>query len=102
MRLPLCNKRKETAPQLGSHTFFLCWRCTTAGIAILAMYLVGKYVIGISICAEVAILGILFMVPMVLDGSRQYFSKYESTNKKRAISGLLFGIGLGAVLAAFL
>jgi uncharacterized membrane protein len=38
-----------------------------------------------------AIISILFALSMVIDGSVQMFSSYESTNPMRVITGLLFG-----------
>lgn len=34
------------------------------------------------------------MVPMVLDGTIQLFTRYESTNFRRFVTGFLFGFGL--------
>ena len=34
------------------------------------------------------------MLPLILDGSVQLLTRYESTNSRRAFTGLLFGYGL--------
>ena len=39
------------------------------------------------------LLGFIFIVPLILDGTIQYFTKYLSNNCKRLITGLLFGFG---------
>ena len=36
---------------------------------------------------------LLVMIPMILDGSIQQLTRYESTNRRRFITGLLFGYG---------
>jgi uncharacterized membrane protein len=35
----------------------------------------------------------LLMIPMVVDGTVQMFTKYESNNRRRFITGFLFGYG---------
>ncbi len=47
-----------------------------------------------------------WMVPMVADGFIQLLSRYESTNPRRLVTGLLFGYGFAVLfllssLAAF-
>ena len=34
---------------------------------------------------------ILLMLPLIIDGTAQMFTKYESTNIKRCLTGILFG-----------
>ena len=40
----------------------------------------------------------LIMVPMIADGLTQGFTKYESTNIRRLVTGLLFGFGAAMIL----
>ncbi len=40
------------------------------------------------------LLGIIIMLPMVIDGLMQALTKYESNNFKRFVTGFLFGYGL--------
>ena len=37
---------------------------------------------------------VLIMVPMIADGMIQMFTSYESNNRRRFITGFLFGYGL--------
>lgn len=37
------------------------------------------------------------MISMIMDGFIQMFSKYESTNIRRFITGFLFGVGLTTI-----
>ncbi len=39
------------------------------------------------------------MLPLILDGTIQLFTNYESTNVKRLITGFLFGIGFCSIIA---
>ena len=38
------------------------------------------------------------MIPMAADGLIQAFTKYESTNLRRLVTGMLFGFGAGMIL----
>lgn len=84
-----CHQLPERSFSCRGYQFPICARCT--GI------LTGE-VIGLT-------LGIIFdyytfwlflmMIPMILDGSIQFFfKKYESNNLKRLITGLCFGFAL--------
>ena len=41
---------------------------------------------------------LLLLMPMIMDGSIQLITSYESNNIKRIISGFLFGFGIVGVL----
>ena len=41
----------------------------------------------------------LILVPMVVDGLVQMFTSYESNNRRRFITGFLFGFGLMMLFA---
>ena len=43
-------------------------------------------------------LGIIFIVPMFIDGYIQYFTSESSNNFRRIITGILFGLGVSIVL----
>ena len=38
------------------------------------------------------------MLPLIIDGFVQLLTKYESTNIRRLITGIIFGIGLSAFI----
>lgn len=92
---PLCNLRKERAPIINGKCFVLCWRCTMVivGMILSVLSLKGKLYFDYG-CLIIAI---LLMIPMLIDGFRQRYSKYVSTNFKRAVTGFLFGISMGMV-----
>ncbi len=66
----------------------LCARCTGELVGIIIaiiscfFYRVPLYV------------AIILWVPLIIDGTVQMYTKYESTNTKRMITGLLFGYGI--------
>lgn len=43
-------------------------------------------------------ISILLMIPMILDGFIQISTKYESSNFKRFVTGLLFGYALMSLM----
>ena len=40
----------------------------------------------------------VIMLPMIADGLIQGFTKYESTNRRRLITGFLFGFGITMII----
>lgn len=42
------------------------------------------------------------MLPLIVDGTVQMFTKYESNNFRRVVTGFLFGYGLFMLFAVFL
>lgn len=92
-RVPLCNGKAERAPHIGKFCFPLCWRCTSIIAGILIANLMDDYIemsnqiVGLIVAA-------LLIAPCLIDGLRQKLLNYESTNVKRAITGLIAGIGI--------
>ena len=90
---PLCNGHSERAPHIGSFCFPLCWRCTaiTSGTAVL-------YWVNFNSLWESPTMGficaILCCIPCLIDVYAQYYLNYESTNKRRIITGFMTGMGL--------
>ncbi len=41
-----------------------------------------------------AYMSILLLIPLILDGGMQALTYYESTNKRRFLTGMLFGYAL--------
>ena len=75
----------------------LCWRCAAMALAIamsaapLGMLAPGPgpMLFGIALC-----------VPAAIDGWRSYFTRAGTSNRARAMTGLLLGFGLALVAAA--
>ncbi len=87
---PLCNNKPSRGFKVFGYCFPLCCRCT--GIIIGA--LIGFCFYNLSKQIEVTPLVFIFMLPMVVDGMLQSLFKIESTNFRRIITGMMFGISL--------
>ena len=92
-RIFLCHCRPDRSFYYRGIRFPLCARCTgdLAGIVLAAMT-------GWLYRPGIAML-VLMLLPMILDGTIQLLTAYESTNPRRFVTGLLFGYA-GAVLFA--
>lgn len=98
-KVPLCNRNKDSALAIGIFVFPLCWRCT----CMLLFYILGmiclnlthlrKKIISLPIIYSM-IICITFILPLIIDGSLQYFFDIESNNLRRILTGSLFGIGV--------
>lgn len=42
------------------------------------------------------------MIPLIVDGTVQYFTSYESNNIKRFISGILYGFSFTSIVLHFI
>lgn len=67
----------------------MCARCTGELLGIVAGIFYGVFRGLLSNKIMIACL-----IPLIVDGSVQMFSRYESTNIRRLITGILFGLGL--------
>lgn len=99
-KYPICNHRKETAPVVFGRTFVLCWRCAGVMISFLIMAVV-RLLFFANFGSIQLWLGVFAMLPMIVDGARQYYLKKESTNKRRFITGVLFGTGFSFLVFIF-
>ena len=90
-KAPLCNGKPERAPHIGSFCFPLCWRCLMIDVGLLVgAVLQLLFVPGLA----VALLSSLLMIPCLIDGLKQKYTDYVSSNPKRAVFGLIAGIGM--------
>ena len=83
-----CHCREERSFHYKGEPFPICARCTGE--------LVGMICSAFScFFFRLPIIGaILIMLPMIADGLIQMFTTYESNNRRRFITGFLFGFGL--------
>jgi len=72
---------------IGGYQFPLCARCT----GILAGHVIG---IVVSIFRNVSFWSLIGTIPLIVDGSIQQFTSYESTNIRRVCTGVLYGYGV--------
>lgn len=86
-----CHCRCDRSFHYKGYQFPLCARCTgeLAGIVLsVAVFRFWKPTVDIS-C--------IMLLPLIIDGLIQRLTVYESTNIRRLITGVLFGIGLTAL-----
>lgn len=81
-----CHQRKERSLHKQGIPFILCARCT--GILLGFILSIGVFLLEIN----AILLGFLIM-PLLIDGAVQRFSKYESHNLTRLFTGILFAPG---------
>lgn len=86
-----CHCRDDRSFHWKGRKFPLCARCT-GELAGLILGFVTFFFFRMSLAAY-----LLLMVPMVADGFCQLLTRYESTNGRRLVSGILFGYGLYGV-----
>ena len=90
---PICNLRPERAPYSGAFVFPLCYRCTGVIVGIIIATPIKQEYLDLGKVSMVVLVLVLTM-PMILDGILQKLKFLLSTNTRRAVTGLLFGIGL--------
>ncbi len=82
-----CHQLPERSFFFRGRQFPICARCT----GILIGYLIG--IIYILTFKEIHIfLELLLMLPLLIDGTLQYFGYFQSTNIRRLLTGILAGI----------
>ena len=86
-----CHQMPERSFFIGSYQFPLCARCT----GILIGHLLG---IGISFLHLVPPVWIIGTIPLMIDGTVQKLTRYESTNLRRLWTGILYGFSFMSVL----
>ena len=93
-----CHQMPERSFFLGSYQFPLCARCTGIMLGrVLAVLLFPFLNIPVPfapfvIPLEVSLIVLpLLLLPLAIDGLTQRFTKYESNNLKRVITGILWG-----------
>lgn len=82
-----CHCRDDRSFHFRGRKFPICARCTGMGAGFLLA------IVTLWIAHPPVPILLLVMIPMILDGSIQQLTRYESTNRRRFITGLLFGYG---------
>lgn len=93
--LCFCHHLPERSIKFFGIENYLCARC----FGILCGSFVGLFIL--IFCPMPFFLALATLLPLVIDGSVQVLTKYESTNLKRFITGFLFGIGLFSFVHEF-
>lgn len=94
-KIPLCNGIASRAPNLFGFCFPLCYRCTFLFLGFfIALVVCYRYKKTIPI-----MLSIICLLPMIIDGGLQTFFGIMSTNLRRTLTGGLFGVAMGIIVA---
>lgn len=83
-----CHQMPERSFFIGKWQMPICARCTGIIIGYLISIIMCFFNVYIPIVPS-----ILLIFPMGFDGLLQYFTKYNSNNIKRALTGIMSGIG---------
>lgn len=86
-----CHQLPERSFFAGKRKFPLCARCTgilAGGVGTALTLLTAAPLTPPSI-----LIATLLLAPLIVDGTTQLFTRYESTNLRRFITGVLFSIG---------
>ena len=83
-----CHCRDDRSFHFHGRKFPICARCTGVGTGFLAA------IVTIWFRHPPVPILLLMMIPLILDGSIQQRTQYESTNSRRFITGFLFGYGV--------
>ena len=88
-----CHCREERSFHFKEEKFPICARCTGE--------LVGMIISAFScFFFRIPLLWAIFiMIPMIVDGLVQMFTDYDSNNRRRFVTGFLFGFGLITLVA---
>ena len=88
-----CHCRDERSFHYKGEQFPICARCTGELVGMIAaLFSCFFFQLQVWMC-------ILIMIPLIVDGTVQMFTKYESNNRRRFITGFLFGYGLFMLFA---
>ena len=88
-----CHQKKERSFHFKGKQFFLCARCTGiffSQIIISPIF----YFLGL----HMGFYSLLLIIPLIIDGTLQYYTKYISNNFKRLITGLLGGYAIATTM----
>lgn len=92
----MCHRRPDRSFFINGKQMPLCARCT----GILVGYFVGIFVACVMRCRGYGYFTLL-LLPMIVDGTVQQFTAYESNNILRLITGILGGVGIIHLFIAY-
>ena len=93
----ICHRRPERSFFIHGHQFPVCSRCTGFYITIIA-YTIYAYYTPIVYTPQYVLLGVILLLPAVVDGVTQAFNLRESNNTLRFVTGFIGGIGLMIII----
>lgn len=96
-KVPICNGKRERGIFIGDFCLPLCTRCTFMIISFLLFYIL---TLKKKVKNNNILINVLLLIPLIIDGVMQYAFGFESTNFRRALTGVLWGYGLGNLLGS--
>ena len=97
----LCHGDPSRSPWVFGRPFPLCWRCSAFYLSMLISTVLSPFLM-IEHAPEalpMAVIFIMMMAPLVMDGMTQYLGKRQSNDLLRALTGSLAGSGSGMAVA---
>lgn len=91
-----CHQLPERSFFIGQRKFPVCARCT--GILVGGVGTVLTFLIAAPLTPPSILIATLLLMPLIVDGTTQLFTRYESTNLRRFITGVAFSIGIVSLL----
>lgn len=93
--VPICNEHRERGVFIRGYCLPLCWRCSSIVAGLIFAY---------AICLLNPESGVrhnplmaLLFLPLLLDVSSQVFEGRTGTKQRRALTGLLAGVGIPSI-----
>ena len=94
------TKGRSVRPIFSDTVFILCWRCTGVVIGFLAG-ITASFFFDVPFHAGLAGVFCLMLIPLIYDSLQQHFFDDISNNKRRFITGLLFGLSVAMLCDMF-
>ena len=90
----ICHQAPSRSIWIGNYTLGICSRCFALYLSLL---ITGIVIYRNSYNKILWFIGILLIIPMVIDGLMQWFELGKSNNIIRLFTGILGGIGVGII-----
>lgn len=81
-----CHQKPERSFFINNYQFPCCARCTGLFLGVFLGLLFSPF-----LYFDKFYLMIFFLIPIFIDGLTQKYSNYESNNRRRIITGIMFG-----------
>ena len=91
-----CHQLPERSFFFRGYQFPVCARCTGIIFGEISYFILSRI-----IHIRNRSFSVLCQLPLAIDGTIQYYSKYRSNNRRRFLTGFLFGYGVFATITEF-
>ena len=89
-----CHQKPERSFFINGYQLPLCARCTGIALGHISAIIAAQFhTFGYSIA--------VLLSPLAIDGTVQYLTSYESTNRKRVLTGFLYGFAFTSITYRF-